>query len=241
MKGKVVEIFSSIQGEGKYVGARQIFVRLARCNLNCRYCDTDFNVVEKCRVEKLAGTEEFVEWKGEMSSEELVDIIRGYGKKVRHQAVSFTGGEPLMQWEFIKEVAKNINEKIFLETNGTLVEELSKIIEYVDIISMDFKLESAVGKNLFDLHRKFLKVVKKKDVYAKIVVASDTKFDEIEEAAKIIADADQNIMLVLQPVTPCGGVEAASVEKIFRVEEIALKYLNEVRVIPQTHKMLKIL
>ncbi|MBR3723251.1 MAG: 7-carboxy-7-deazaguanine synthase QueE [Selenomonadaceae bacterium] len=241
MKGKVVEIFSSIQGEGKYVGTRQIFVRLAGCNLNCRYCDTDFNVVEKCRVEKLAGTEEFVEWKGEMSSEELVDIIRGYGKKVRHQAVSFTGGEPLLQYEFIKDVAKDIKEKIFLETNGTLVEELRKIIDYVDIISMDFKLESAVGKNLIGLHRKFLEVAKEKDVYVKIVLAKDTKPEEFEEAARIIAEIDKDIMLVLQPVTPCGGVEAPNVNKIFQAEETALKYLNEVRVIPQTHKMLNIL
>ncbi|MBN1405468.1 MAG: 7-carboxy-7-deazaguanine synthase QueE, partial [Candidatus Omnitrophica bacterium] len=39
----VLEIFSSIQGEGIYVGERQIFIRFAGCNLNCVYCDTKNN------------------------------------------------------------------------------------------------------------------------------------------------------------------------------------------------------
>jgi len=37
----IAEIFSSIQGEGLYVGRRQIFIRFCGCNLNCRYCDTE--------------------------------------------------------------------------------------------------------------------------------------------------------------------------------------------------------
>ena len=37
--GNVVEIFSGIQGEGIHVGRRQIFLRLAGCNLRCDYCD----------------------------------------------------------------------------------------------------------------------------------------------------------------------------------------------------------
>lgn len=40
MKAYVSEVFSSIQGEGKLLGRRQIFVRFSGCNLNCNYCDT---------------------------------------------------------------------------------------------------------------------------------------------------------------------------------------------------------
>ena len=36
---RVVEVFSSIQGEGVCLGHRQIFVRLGGCNLHCDYCD----------------------------------------------------------------------------------------------------------------------------------------------------------------------------------------------------------
>ena len=38
----IKEIFTSIQGEGLYIGQKQIFVRFSRCNLSCAYCDTDF-------------------------------------------------------------------------------------------------------------------------------------------------------------------------------------------------------
>ena len=37
----ILEIFSSIKGEGPYVGERQIFIRLKDCNLDCIYCDVD--------------------------------------------------------------------------------------------------------------------------------------------------------------------------------------------------------
>ena len=35
----ITEIFCSIQGEGLYLGQKQIFVRFAHCNLDCDYCD----------------------------------------------------------------------------------------------------------------------------------------------------------------------------------------------------------
>ena len=42
-KAKIKEIFSSIQGEGLLVGVEQIFIRFCKCNLACKYCDTDFS------------------------------------------------------------------------------------------------------------------------------------------------------------------------------------------------------
>ena len=42
-KIKIKEIFESIQGEGPYVGYKQLFVRFCNCNLKCNYCDTEFS------------------------------------------------------------------------------------------------------------------------------------------------------------------------------------------------------
>ena len=38
---KINEIFSSIQGEGLYIGSKQLFIRFCGCNLKCNYCDTN--------------------------------------------------------------------------------------------------------------------------------------------------------------------------------------------------------
>ena len=39
---KLSEIFESIQGEGPTAGEPCVFLRLAMCNLHCRWCDTKY-------------------------------------------------------------------------------------------------------------------------------------------------------------------------------------------------------
>ena len=39
---KINEIFYSIQGEGKWMGKPNIFIRVTGCNLRCKYCDTKY-------------------------------------------------------------------------------------------------------------------------------------------------------------------------------------------------------
>ena len=45
-------------------------------------------------------------------------------------------------------------------------------------------------------------------------------------------------LFIIQPVTPYGGCKAASPEKILICQNYALTKLKDVRVIPQTHKMI---
>lgn len=224
MTGDIIEIFSSIQGEGKFAGCRQIFVRLAGCNLNCAYCDTDFSRRNNF-----------------MTAEQVTEIIKKLSEEVPTHSVSFTGGEPLLNGDFILEVAefiKNFGMKIFLETNGTLYKELEKIISAVDIISMDIKLPSVTGKNYFDLHKKFISTAREKDLYIKIVVSAETTEEEFCAAIDLIP---RNILLVIQPVTPVGKIKIASAEKILYLQSLALKKISDVRVIPQTHKIISVM
>lgn len=239
----LIEIFSSVQGEGKYVGYRQIFIRSAECNLNCAYCDTNFKRGDFCNVETSAGSMTFEQIKNPFNAAQVAKIIKNFNSQVPTHSISFTGGEPLLNWKFIQDVATLIKDtglKIFLETNGTLPNELSKIINCVDIISADIKLPSVAG-NFFDKHREFLKIAAAKDLYAKIVVSAETTQQEFDTAINLIAEVSPKILLILQPVTPVKNVQPISAQKVLQLQAAALRKLKSVRVIPQTHRLINLL
>lgn len=184
----IIEIFSSIQGEGPYIGYRQIFVRFANCNLNCNYCDTPFNEQKLCKIETHTGSETFKEIENQIVQENLVNIISGFLTS-NHHSISLTGGEPLLHSDYIMGFIDKLRlvdnkTKIYLETNGTLVKFLDKTIGKIDIISMDIKLESSCGvKTQWDAHRDFVKIAleNKKEIFAKIVVTTKITTTELNK------------------------------------------------------------
>lgn len=98
----VVEIFDSIEGEGIRTGMPVTFIRLAGCNLRCSYCDTAYAQKET---------------DGELMS--IEDII----KKVNYNAVTITGGEPLLHKECVIELIDRLNATghyVNIETNGSI-------------------------------------------------------------------------------------------------------------------------
>ena len=211
--------------------------------MNCAYCDTNFARAENCRVETFAGSGIFRDEKNFLNAAQVVEIIKKFCDEAPTHSVSFTGGEPLLQWQFLRDVAtavKNFGVKIFLETNGTLPDTLEKILDTVDIISMDIKLPG-VSENLFTLHEKFLRLAQAKDVYVKIVVTDSTTREEFLSAVELVAKVDKKILLIVQPVTPVGKVSAPSPKKILSFQAAALRRLQDVRVIPQTHKFINLL
>ena len=168
----------------------------------------------------------------------IVRRIRLLLDEVPHQAISLTGGEPLLHVGFIRELSASLSMPLFLETNGTLYRELEDVIDCIDMISMDIKLPSATGRELWEEHRRFLAVAMEREFYVKIVLAAETTQLEFRKAIDLLAGTVPNALLILQPVTPYGGSQAASPEKVLNYQAYALQYLKDVRVIPQTHKIL---
>ncbi|MCL5773269.1 MAG: 7-carboxy-7-deazaguanine synthase QueE [Firmicutes bacterium] len=244
LKAPVMEIYSAIQGEGKYVGVRQIFLRFLGCNISCRYCDTPAsrNMTPDCLIEESAGERKFRAAKNPVGVEEVLNAVRNL-KPAIHHSLSLTGGEPLLYPEFLQEFLPFLKEdgiKIFLETNGTLAGSLRKVLPLIDIVSMDFKLPSATGEKDFSSpHKEFMEIAGNKEFYIKMTLTDDTVDEEIERALKIISNSGKSIQLFLQPATPAGNVLAPGIDKLRRWQEQSLQYLLDVRVIPQTHKMLK--
>lgn len=242
MKTWVREVFSSIQGEGIYVGVRQIFLRFTGCNLNCAYCDTNEtqnNQEDMFRVEIEPGQGKFANYRNPISSEELIKIIMKLKPEIHH-SLSLTGGEPLLQADFLEELLPLFNRScpVFLETNGTLPDHLVKVLPYIDIISMDIKLPSVTGRELWQQHEDFLRYSRGKEVYVKTVLTGGTTQGELDQIIELIKKVDRSIPLVLQPVTPVGEVKQMAGEELIGVQDYLSTFLQNVRVIPQTHKIL---
>lgn len=241
-RGHVMEIFSAIQGEGPWVGIPQVFFRLFRCNLRCVWCDTpeSFELTGKGKLEELPGTRQFKEFHNPITPETSLNYLKPF-LELPHHSISFTGGEPLMQKDFLRNLfplLKEKKEKIFLETGGSTPELLEPLLPYIDYISMDFKLpSSAKEKPLWDKHEKFLKLAIQKETYVKIVLTKDTKLEELEKALQTIQGIASEIPVILQPVTPMNKIDSPTETQMLRFQKLAWKRLP-VRVIPQVHKLM---
>ena len=251
MTAALVGIFSSIQGEGLRVGERQVFVRFGGCNLECAYCDTPAAKREPpvCRIERSPAAQDFEEVENPLSAGQVAEAVGGLvkGQPGLHHSVALTGGEPLLHAEFLVELLPMIGELglgAYLETNGTLAEELARVLPYLDVVAMDIKLPSATKQApLWDSHERFLVVLAAGEDatrldFAKCVVTAECEAAEVERAARLIAGIEPEMALVLQPVTPVRpGIKAPSPRQMLELQGVAKRHLGCVRVIPQVHRM----
>jgi 7-carboxy-7-deazaguanine synthase len=243
--GYVSEIFASFQGEGKWVGRRHLFVRMAGCNIRCRYCDTpdSLNPIQKCLV--YLGGEEVREVANPLTPAALSNLLGPLWQKEKGlHALALTGGEPLSQTEFLREwlAQAQLSLPVLLETNGTYPEKLKHLLPWIRIVSMDIKLPSNSGERAFWRdHEEFLRASAEKDVYVKLPVDEETLLAEVETGVRLIAGVDRYIPLYLQPlVSYPEGVFLISPERLNAFYALACRYLCEVRILPQIHKVLGI-
>lgn len=240
----ISEIFSSIQGEGMLAGRRQIFVRLMECNLDCRYCDTDFKKSDTCRLESQPGSGTFITLPQPLPLHKISALFEEWKLHLpgAHHSASFTGGEPLLHADALAEWFPVIRKSlpIHLETNGTMHVALRSVKHCVDYISMDMKLPSTAGctEQLWDLHALFLSEAQGTNVSVKVVVGEVTPTSEIQRVCDVIASVDAALPLFLQPLSLPDGTVGITAAHILRLQELASSRLPDVRVIPQMHKML---
>lgn len=218
-KAIIKEIFTSIQGEGPYIGYKQLFVRFCGCNLDCDYCDTDY---------KKKGSKEY-------SVEELVEIAKSNSDC---HSISLTGGEPLLNTGFLKEFLPQCPLPVYLETNATLAGELKEIIDYTDYVSADIKLPSCAGITAkWDEHDNFFETAVQKKLFAKVVFDENITQEEITKTCKL--GAKYGIEIILQPKM-CEKNFCVSKEFIEHILNKFLMHYKKVRLIPQVHKYLDV-
>lgn len=244
------EIYSAIQGEGPLVGVRQIFVRFSACDLRCVWCDTPGSLVRTsyCEVENASGLRKFQKIQNPIDSQQLISFLNLLSPDSHlYHSISLTGGEPLLQYKFLLSflplLKKKLSLPIYLESGGHRPYELKQIINYVDYVSMDFKLPSSAKTGiLWDKHKEFLSISleAKKNIWVKIVVTADTLLDELFYAADLVKSLDKKrkIEIFLQPVTEINGSKPPGEKEILDIQLKLLRIYPYIRVLPQVHKLI---
>jgi organic radical activating enzyme len=241
VRGFVSEVFSSFQGEGLFAGRRHVFLRMAGCNLRCDYCDTPESLerTPECRVHGLDGSARTLP--NPIDVEVLTSILGSFLSAPGTHALAITGGEPLVQASFVAELLRAAHPAlpVLLETNGTYPDRLATVLPFVDIVSMDVKLPSnSKQPPYWAEHREFLSKSLGRTVYVKVPVDDETADEEVSAAARLVAEANRRVSFFLQPIVSPTGETRASAERLERFYDLAAEHLDDVRVMPQAHKML---
>ena len=244
-KADLIEIFSSLQGEGILVGHRQIFLRFPACNLNCRYCDTQFSPTQECQVEKVPGSGCLEGWDNPLEFSRVFELVKRWSDDLpgAHHSISITGGEPLLHAKTLADWLPELRKilPIYLETNGTLPDQLDELMENIDWVSMDIKLHSQTGERTdWEVHRRFLEIARETHCYTKLVVGETTTELELQLAADLVNGVSGEIPMVLQPVT-VGGKIGLSTKRLLEMQALVSEIHPLVRTIPQTHRFMGVL
>lgn len=161
---EIAEIFSSLQGEGKFTGTPAIFIRTGMCNLACSWCDTPYTWKKGETTYKKKTYEEVFA--------KIDQLLTKKFQKNRTPHLVITGGEPLLHQNFIFELRKQFPHAfIEIESNGTLPSTLPD--GTINHFNISPKLSNS-NNSWYKLN------LKPKNSIFKFVVQSPADIDEIE-------------------------------------------------------------
>jgi organic radical activating enzyme len=259
-KTSIVSIFSSIQGEGLYVGKPHLFIRFAGCNLRCCYCDTPEALIKPkyCKIGKSPFAKTSYNIINPIDSNYLLAKIKQLTASFPYyHSIVLTGGEPLLHTPFLSKflpAVRKLKIPIMLETNGTLPKQLKEVLNLVDIISMDIKIPSDVDSKqnvstMWKSTEEFLMISSRKKrvsitqpIYIKIIITDHSRLKDYQKASHLIAGINKHLPVILQPVAVLSwhkGIKPPSLERLIEISKIFAKTISDVRIIPQIHRLMQ--
>jgi 7-carboxy-7-deazaguanine synthase len=210
----VIEIFHSVQGEGKLAGTPSVFIRLAGCPLRCPWCDTQY-AWDPAKADRL-------------SVDQIIDKIAQF--PARHTVI--TGGEPL-----IHSSLATLSQTLMAKGYHTTIETAGVVYRKVpcDLLSLSPKLPSTLP----DI-KTFRPAILQKlladagDYQVKFVVADE---GQVAETMKLLVRYDifnqNNVMLMPNSQAPSEYRRIAA-----KIARLALE--NNLRFCPRLHLELKL-
>jgi 7-carboxy-7-deazaguanine synthase len=231
---KLSEIFTSIEGEGILFGTKTMFVRLAGCPLKCHWCDTPYALPLD------SGSNYSIDEAKELISKNL---------HPNTYKVNFTGGEPLMQYEAVIELSKFVREKglrTYLESACYDPARFAKVLPYIDLVKAEFKLKDSKvvdEKHYGSLLRSELDCLKLavssgKTTYIKVVVTNSSSLKEFKELVHEVFRMVKPAEIAGFIIQPSYKIDEPTLDVLFGFYDAVYPLYDQVRVVPQMHKII---
>lgn len=233
-KVKLSEIFTSIEGEGVLFGTKTMFVRLAGCPLKCHWCDTPYAIP--------------MDSGGSFSTDEVKQMITDELLPNTYK-INFTGGEPLVQHEAVIELARFVKKKgikTYLESACYDSARFAKVLPHIDICKIEFKLKDSkvvdeksyptLLKNEMECFK--MAVAAGKKPYIKVVVTNSSSLIEFKNLVKSVLEIAGPKDIAGFIIQPSHKVDEPVLDRLFAFYDAVYPYYDQVRVIPQLHKII---
>ncbi|MHC1624814.1 MAG: 7-carboxy-7-deazaguanine synthase QueE [Methermicoccaceae archaeon] len=233
----ICEVFTSLQGEGLYVGQKQLFVRFFGCSLRCNYCDTQYAVkgTGPCTVHD---TGQVIPNPVSVTvCAQLINDLWTPSTKM----LTLTGGEPLLYPEFIVELASVIPFPIYIETNAAHPDAAEIVSKVVNVAACDVKLPEHEAhpdyRELLSREIESIEVLRNVGVTAFIKVAVPvgawkSALSALKEVRDKLVDMPP---IVLQPIHGESTPDYFK-ELMVLMDILGKEVTTDVRIIPQIHK-----
>ncbi|HJU33973.1 MAG TPA: 7-carboxy-7-deazaguanine synthase QueE [Nitrososphaera sp.] len=231
---RLSEIFTSIEGEGILFGTKTMFVRLAGCPFNCHWCDTPYALPMDSGID--------------YSVEEVKEII-SKNLQPNTYKINFTGGEPLVQYEALIELAKFARQKglrVYLESSCYDAGRFARVLPYIDICKVELKLrdskivqEKQYSNLLKNEHECLRQAISSyKTTYIKIVVTNSSSLNEFKGIVLEVFKIAKPSELAGFIIQPSYKIDEPTLDVLFGFYDAVYPMYDQVRIVPQLHKII---
>ncbi len=216
-----------------YPGSRILSVGSFGCNLSCPFCQN---------YEISTAGEDEIPYREE-TAEDLADLAERC-QKDGNIGVAYTYNEPLVGYEFVRDTSRLIRQrgmKNVLVTNGSAeLSILEEILPCLDAVNIDLKgftdvYYQKLGGDLETVRQFIRRAVRDchVELTTLIVPGENDREEEMEQEARWIASLSPQIPLHVTRFFPRYRMKektATETETIYRLREVAAKYLRYVYV-----------
>ena len=243
----IEEIVLSIQGEGAEAGKPHLFLRLSGCPLRCNYCDTpeSWHRSAEFQLHYPDGSEAVSNpISGVSLSQYLTDVCGRSGVTPGDVVLAITGGEPLVQSEFLTAWLPTWKGRVMLETAGLWPQRLAGLSNLVEMVSLDWKLASTLLPSEEQVApAECLRELTARNCthWVKVVLSDEVWENELDVALAEISKVSPNCQVFLQPLTPRPGSPATATAGFIQAALLRNRNLDlRLRVLPQLHPLLQV-